>query len=71
MIIGGYSLTENVGKFYGIDLLGTLYEEENFLSFGSGSPFSLDVLESEYDENMTKIILDSSQTIKSTNLDMH
>jgi len=54
MIVGGYSLKEKSGKLYGIDLLGTLYEEESFISFGSGSPFSLGVLESEWKPNMTK-----------------
>ena len=54
MIVGGYSIREKSGKLYGIDLLGTLYEEENFISFGSGSPFSLGVLEADWKPNMTK-----------------
>jgi proteasome beta subunit len=54
MIIGGYSLKESKGKLYGVDLLGTLYEEENFISFGSGSPFSLGVLETDWKPNLTK-----------------
>ena len=54
MIIGGYSLKEQKGKLYGVDLLGTLYEEENFISFGSGSPFSLGVLESDWKAGLTK-----------------
>lgn len=54
MIVGGYSRKEQKGKLYGIDLLGTLFEEENFLSYGSGSPFSLGVLESDWKEGMTK-----------------
>ena len=54
MIVGGYSLKEKTGKLYGIDLLGTLYEENEYLSFGSGSPFSLGVLESDWKPNMTK-----------------
>ncbi|MFX1314880.1 MAG: proteasome subunit beta [Promethearchaeota archaeon] len=54
MIIGGYSLKEKAGKLYGVDLLGTLYEEEKFISFGSGSPFSIGVLESDWRPNMTK-----------------
>lgn len=53
MIIAGYSEKEGKGILYGIDLLGTLYEEEKFLSFGSGSPYSLGVLEIEWKENMT------------------
>lgn len=54
MIIGGYSQKEKSGMLYGIDLLGTLYEESNYLSFGSGSPFSLGVLEADWKPNLTK-----------------
>jgi proteasome beta subunit len=54
MIVGGYSLREKAGKLYGIDLLGTLYEESEYISFGSGSPFSLGVLESDWNANLTK-----------------
>ena len=54
MIVGGYSETEKVGKLYGIDMLGTLYKEDSFLSFGSGSPFSLGVLEADWKPDMTK-----------------
>jgi proteasome beta subunit len=54
MIIGGYSLKEKSGKLYGIDLLGTLYEENEYISFGSGSPFSLGVLEADWKPNLTK-----------------
>ena len=54
MIVGGYSLSEKSGKLYGIDLLGTLYEENEYISFGSGSPFSLGVLESDWKANLTK-----------------
>ncbi|MFX1345212.1 MAG: proteasome subunit beta [Promethearchaeota archaeon] len=54
MIIGGYSEKEQSGKLYGIDLLGTLYEEDSFISFGSGSPFSLGVLEADWVPNMTE-----------------
>jgi proteasome beta subunit len=54
MIIGGYSLKESKGMLYGVDLLGTLFEEENFISFGSGSPFSLGVLEADWKPNLTK-----------------
>ncbi len=53
MIIGGYSLMEKSGKLYGIDLLGALYEESSFISFGSGSPFSLGLLESEWKPDLT------------------
>ncbi len=54
-IIGGYSLKENSGKLYGIDLLGTLYEEDNFISFGSGSNFVLGLLEADWKPKMTKL----------------
>jgi proteasome beta subunit len=54
MIIGGYSLKKQNGLLYGVDLLGTLYEEENFISFGSGSPFSIGLLEADWKPNMTK-----------------
>ena len=54
MIIGGYSLKESKGVLYGVDLLGTLYEEDSYISFGSGSPFSLGVLEADWKPNLTK-----------------
>ena len=54
MIIGGYSVRKKLGKLYGIDLLGALYEEDSYLSFGSGSPFSLGVLEADWKVNLTK-----------------
>ena len=54
MIIGGYSKKEKKGKLYGVDLLGTLYEEDKFMAYGSGSPFSLGVLEADWKPNMTK-----------------
>ncbi|MHA1147703.1 MAG: proteasome subunit beta [Promethearchaeota archaeon] len=52
MIVGGYSATEKEGKLYGVDLLGTLFEEDKFISFGSGSPFSLGVLEADWKPDM-------------------
>lgn len=54
MIIGGYSEKQKSGILFGIDMLGTLYEEDNFLSFGSGSPFSLGVLEADWKPGMSK-----------------
>lgn len=54
MIIGGYSLKQQNGILYGVDLLGTLYEEEKFISFGSGSPFSIGVLEADWKPSLTK-----------------
>lgn len=54
MIVGGYSLADKEGKLFGIDLLGTLFVEDNFISFGSGSPFSLGVLEADWKSGMSK-----------------
>lgn len=54
MIIGGYSVKEKKAKLYGVDLLGTLYEEDKFIAYGSGSPFSLGVLEADWKPNITK-----------------
>ena len=48
MIIGGFSEEEEKGKLFGIDLLGSLFEEKKFLSFGSGSPYALGVLEFDW-----------------------
>ena len=54
MIVGGYSQKKQNGILYGVDLLGTLYDEEKFISFGSGSPFSIGVLEADWTKNLTK-----------------
>lgn len=54
MIVGGYSLKEKSGILIGVDMLGTWYEEDRFISFGSGSPFSLGVLEADWKPNMAK-----------------
>jgi proteasome beta subunit len=54
MIIGGYSVEEKTGKLFGLDLLGTLFEDEKFLSYGSGSPFALGVLEADWKPNMSE-----------------
>ncbi|MBD3340639.1 MAG: proteasome subunit beta [Candidatus Lokiarchaeota archaeon] len=54
MIIGGYSLKDGEGKLYGIDLLGALFEERKFVSYGSGSPFSLGVLEADWKTDMSR-----------------
>jgi len=53
MIVGGYSQTEKSGNLFGIDLLGTLYAEENFISFGSGSSYVLGLLEADWKPKMT------------------
>ncbi len=53
MIIGGYSLEDKEAKLYGVDLLGALFEEDKFISFGSGSPFSLGVLEADWKPDLS------------------
>ncbi len=54
MIIGGYSRSEGAGRLYGVDLLGTLFEEKEYLSFGSGSTYSLGVLEADWRPKLSK-----------------
>ena len=52
MIIGGFSEEDKMGMLYGIDFIGTLFEEERFLSYGSGSPYALGVIEAEWKPNL-------------------
>ncbi len=54
MLVGGWDTRQKTAKLYGIDLLGTLYEEKEFLGFGSGSPFALGVIQSEWKPDMSK-----------------
>jgi proteasome beta subunit len=54
MIVGGWDVRQKVPKLYGIDLLGALYEEPEFIGFGSGSPFALGVIQSEWQPGMSK-----------------
>lgn len=54
MIIGGYSEENKQGTLYGIDFIGTLFEEDKFLSYGSGSPYALGVMEAEWNPNLTE-----------------
>ncbi len=54
LIIGGYSEEEKQGILYGIDFIGTLFEEDKFLSYGSGSPYALGVIEAEWKPNLTE-----------------
>ena len=54
MIIGGYSEEEKQGSLYGIDFVGTLFEEDKFLSYGSGSPYALGVIEAEWKPYLTE-----------------
>lgn len=54
MIVGGYSEEEKKGKLYGIDLVGTMFEDQRFLSFGSGSPYALGVMEADWRPKLTE-----------------
>ena len=54
MIIGGYSEEMKQGELYGIDFVGTLFEEDKFLSYGSGSPYALGVIEADWQPDMTE-----------------
>lgn len=60
MIIGGWSTKENAPKLFGVDLLGTLFTENKFISFGSGSTYALGVLEADWKKDMT---LEEAKTI--------
>ncbi len=53
MLVAGYDLSDNTPKIFGVDLLGSLFEENDYMSFGSGSPFALGVLEASYKIDMT------------------
>ncbi|NMC06976.1 MAG: proteasome subunit beta [Candidatus Lokiarchaeota archaeon] len=53
MLVVGYDLQEDALKIFGVDLIGSLFEEEDFLSFGSGSTFALGVLEAGFKKGMT------------------
>ena len=54
MIIGGFSQEEKKGELFGVDMLGSLFTEKKFLSFGSGSPYALGVLEFDWKAEMTE-----------------
>jgi proteasome beta subunit len=54
MIIGGYSEENKQGELYGIDFIGTLFEEDKFLSYGSGSPYALGVIEADWKPDLTE-----------------
>ncbi len=54
MIVGGFSKEEKKGQLYGVDLVGTLFAEERFLSFGSGSSYALGVMEADWKPNLTE-----------------
>lgn len=54
MLVVGYDLKEKKAKIYGVDLIGSLFEQDHgYLSFGSGSTFALGVLEGSYKEGMS------------------
>ncbi len=54
MIVGGWDTRQKIATLYGIDLLGTLYQEHEFLAFGSGSPYALGVIQTEWKPDMSK-----------------
>ena len=54
MIVGGWDTRQKIPQLFGIDLLGTLYQEHEFIAFGSGSPFALGVIQSEWRPLMSK-----------------
>ena len=37
-----------------IDFIGTLFEEDKFLSYGSGSPYALGVIEADWKPDLTE-----------------
>ncbi|HME52064.1 MAG TPA: proteasome subunit beta [Candidatus Lokiarchaeia archaeon] len=53
MLVAGYDVGENSLKIFGVDLIGSLFEEEDFLSFGSGSTYAFGVLEAGYQKGMS------------------
>ncbi|MBN2152284.1 MAG: proteasome subunit beta [Candidatus Lokiarchaeota archaeon] len=53
MLVAGYDVQSDEMKIFGVDLIGSLFEEEEFLSFGSGSTFALGVLEAGYQKDMS------------------
>jgi proteasome beta subunit len=53
MLVVGYDVQENALKVFGVDLLGSLFEEDDFMSFGSGSTFALGVLEGGFRKGMS------------------
>jgi len=53
MLVAGYDVGEKAFKIYGVDLIGSLFEEEDYLSFGSGSTYALGVLEAGYQKGMS------------------
>ncbi|MHA1683465.1 MAG: proteasome subunit beta [Promethearchaeota archaeon] len=53
MLVVGYDLIEKRPMIYGVDLIGSLFEEDEYMSFGSGSTFALGVLETGYKKGMS------------------
>jgi proteasome beta subunit len=53
MLVAGYDTGTSETKIYGVDLLGSLFEENRYLSFGSGSTYALGVLEANYTDDMS------------------
>lgn len=53
MLVVGYDTREKSPKIYGVDLIGSLFEEDEYMAFGSGSTFALGVLEGNYSKEMS------------------
>ncbi len=53
MLVAGYDVQEDALKIFGVDLIGSLFEEEDYMSFGSGSTFALGVLEAGFKKDMS------------------
>jgi proteasome beta subunit len=53
MLVAGYDVQEGALKIFGVDLIGSLFEEEDYMSFGSGSTFALGVLEAGFKKGMS------------------
>ncbi|MFX0103587.1 MAG: proteasome subunit beta [Candidatus Hodarchaeota archaeon] len=50
MLVVGY---DEEPKIYGVDLIGSFFEEDEYLSFGSGSTYALGVLEAGYKNDLS------------------
>lgn len=53
MLVVGYDVNEKAPRIYGVDLIGSFFEEDEYLSFGSGSTYALGVLEAGYKNDLT------------------
>ncbi|MHA1792786.1 MAG: proteasome subunit beta [Promethearchaeota archaeon] len=53
MLVVGYSTIDGKPKIYGCDLIGSMFEEDEYQTFGSGSTYALGVLEADYKKDMS------------------